>query len=237
MRVVLDLLDQFTNTSSQRVSQQNVAIQVLECQCPPRSALIARDLIRHGLQRVAPFYRFQQRVFAPFFGSNNGCPVLSWSGFGFVWLGTFGLLNNLSIRSLNNFWTQFFHPVMHASRRSWEEAEVTHTLSRIRLLQFPSEQLSGYNKLEVFREEWKRSIVFDRTSILSSEHDWYRPNTPCLDVSSTLHAYIVHDAVHSSRSYQDPLVFVHGIHKQKQYSLSVAQNLTFRFQSRIDDGM
>ena len=41
--------------------------------------------------------------------------------------------------------------------------------------QSPSEQLSGYNRLRVFREEWWRSIVSDRTSILSSEQDWCRP--------------------------------------------------------------
>ena len=33
-------------------------------------------------------------------------------------------------------------------------------------LQFPSEQISGYNKLGESREEWWRSIVSDRTSIL-----------------------------------------------------------------------
>ena len=33
------------------------------------------------------------------------------------------------------------------------------------------------------------------------------------------------------------MVFVHGIHKQKEYCLSVAQNLTSGYQSRTDDGM
>ena len=60
MRVVLDLLDQVhEHESSQLVSQQNVAIQVFGSQCQPRSALIARDLardLRHGKQRVSPFY-------------------------------------------------------------------------------------------------------------------------------------------------------------------------------------
>ena len=36
-------------------------------------------------------------------------------------------------------------------------------LSGIRFLQFQSEQLSGHNKLGMFREEWVRSILFDRT--------------------------------------------------------------------------
>ena len=56
VRVVLDLLDQFANTSSQLVSQQNVALQVFGNQCSPRSALVARHLardLRHGRQRVS----------------------------------------------------------------------------------------------------------------------------------------------------------------------------------------
>ena len=49
--------------------------------------------------------------------------------------------------------------------------------------------------------------MFDGTSILSSEQDWCRANIPCSDVSSMLYALIVHDAVHSSRSYQEPYGF------------------------------
>ena len=33
------------------------------------------------------------------------------------------------------------------------------------------------------------------------------------------------------------MVFVHGIHRQNEYCLSVAQNLTSFYQSRIDNGM
>ena len=33
------------------------------------------------------------------------------------------------------------------------------------------------------------------------------------------------------------MIIVHGIHRQKEYCLSVAQILTSRYQSRIDDGM
>ena len=64
-----------------------------------------------------------------------------------------------------------------------------------------------YNNLEVFREEWSRSIESDKTSILSSKQDWCRPNTLCIGVSSMFYACIVHDAVHSSRSCQDPCDF------------------------------
>ena len=114
MRVVLDLLDQFTNTSSELVSQQNVAIQVLECQCPPRSALIARYLardLRHGRQRVAPF-----------------CHDLGLDLFGLI--GNFWIVEQL----VHPVVEQLLNPILsssHASRKSWEKAEVTHTLSDI----------------------------------------------------------------------------------------------------------
>ena len=67
---------------------------------------------------------------------------------------------------IGNFWIveqllplvaeQLLNPILassHVSRKSLEEDWVTQKLSRIRLLQFPSEQLSGYNKLGAFHEE------------------------------------------------------------------------------------
>ena len=91
------------------------------------------------------------------------------------------------------------------------------------------------SQLEVFREEWLRSIESDRTSILSSKQDWCRPNTLRSDVSSMLYACIVHDAVYSSRSYQDPCDSCPW--DPQAESLSVVQIFTSRYQSRIDDGM
>ena len=55
--VILDLLNQFTNTRALSLlhnrmwQSRNSKVHV-----PHRSALFARDLIRHGLERVAPFY-------------------------------------------------------------------------------------------------------------------------------------------------------------------------------------
>ena len=67
---------------------------------------------------------------------------------------------------IGNFWIveqlvhsvveQLLNPILsssHVSRKSLEEDEVTYILSRILLTQFPSEQLSEYNKL---------GIAFDR---------------------------------------------------------------------------
>ena len=51
------------------------------------------------------------------------------------------------------------------------------------------------------------------------------PKKPCSDVSSTLYACTVQDAVLPSRSYQDLCVyFLHKIHRQKENRLSFAQN-------------
>ena len=54
---VVDLVEPFhEHESSQLASQQNVVILEFGSPCSPRSALFARDLIRHSLQQVAPFY-------------------------------------------------------------------------------------------------------------------------------------------------------------------------------------
>ena len=68
---------------------------------------------------------------------------------------------------IGNFWfveqllplvvEQLLKPTLsssHVSRKSSEAVEVIHTPSCMWLLQFPFEQLSEYNKLGVFREEW-----------------------------------------------------------------------------------
>ena len=110
-----------------------------------------------------------------------------------------GTLKSLSISSMGFGWICWESSVLPATSESnWkssEEVEVTQKLTRLWFLHVPSWWLSGDNKLGVFRQEWLRSIVFDRTSILSSEQVWCRPNTPCFDISSTLSACIVQDAV------------------------------------------
>ena len=74
--------------------------------------------------------------------------------------------------------------------------------------------------------------------ILSELQDQYQPNIPRLDVSSMHCASIVHDVVHSSQSLSGSLMpFVSGIHKQKEYCLSLALILTSRYQSIVDDRM
>ena len=93
---------------------------------------LARDL-RHGKKRVSPFYH------------DLGLDLV-------------GLIGNFWIvaQLLHLVVEQLLNPILsssHVSRKSLEEDEVTQKLSRKRLLQFPSEQLSEYKKLGVFREE------------------------------------------------------------------------------------
>ena len=174
---------------------------------------------------------------APLWGETTGLTVLSWSRFGFGWF-NWELLDCWATSSSgcratsapNSFIQSCFKEIL-------EEAEETHIFSRIWLLQFPPEQLSGYNKTRVFREEWWRSIVSDRTSILFSEQGWCRPNTPCFDVSSTLCACTVQDAVLPGRSSQDPCGLCPWDSQAEKNCLSVAQIVSSRYQSWIDDGM
>ena len=103
--------------------------------CPPRSALIARDLardLRRGKQRVSPFYH------------DLGLDVV-------------GLIGNFWIveQIVHLVVEQLLNPILsssHVSRRSLEEDDVMDILSRTWLLQFQSEQLSEPSKLGVFRE-------------------------------------------------------------------------------------
>ena len=81
-----------------------------------------------------------------------------------------------------------------SKRKSSEAVGVTHILSRIWFLQFPSWWPSGNKRLGVYCKRWSRSIASVRTLILSFEQVWIDP-TQCFDVSSTL--------VLSGRLYQD----------------------------------
>ena len=224
-----DLVDEGGSRSSSRAhehenfrlaSQLNVAIQIFQSRCPPRWTVWTNRWIVHW-QRVSPFYldlhlRFslcpclslnvqqtnwcscsQERNVYRFPEHSGSFRSTNWIR---VWL---GWLVDFCLSS--NFRTQFRHPIMPQGKSS-EAVEVTHILFRIWFLQFPSEQLSGYKKLGVYCKEWWRSIASDRTSILYFEQGWYRPNTPCSDVSPMLYACIVQDAVLPSRSSQNPCV-------------------------------
>ena len=88
------------------------------------------------------------------------------------------------------FWVHIVSIEQPIKNNCTREVEVTHALCRKLFLQIPSWVSSEYNKLETNHNESQRSILFDRTSILSSEQDWCRPNTLRSDVVSRLRACI-----------------------------------------------
>ena len=111
---------------------------------------------------------------------------------GFVWcLCCFQRLLN-PILSSNYLW-----------RKSSVVVEVTHILSLIWFLQIPSQRLSRYNKLGVYRERWLHYILFDRTWILFVEQAVYWPNTPVFGFFSTSSACTMQDVVWSNQAHAD----------------------------------
>ena len=116
-------------------------------------------------------------------------------------------------------------------RKSLEEAEVTHILSRMWFLQIPSQQLSRYNKLGVYREGWLHYILFDRIWILYVEQAVIDP----------IHRVLVsfpRFLLVPCKLVRIFLFLVHGIHSREEYCLSFpVWILSSRYQSWIDDGV
>ena len=131
-------------------------------------------------------YRFPDHSNGTFILSQRVSPFYNWIRVWLGWLVAFCLSSN--------FWTQFLHPLISQGNLRRRSKWFVYIFVWWFLLQFPSEQLSGYNRL------W---IAFDWTLILSFEQFWCRPNTPCFDVSSMLYACTVQDAVLPSRFSQD----------------------------------
>ena len=84
----------------------------------------------------------------------------------------------------NDFRIQIAHPIISVKNCRWWSNWHIYLLV-YNFLQISSQSLSRYNELGVYHRGWWRSILFDRTSILSVEKAVHRPNAPYLDVSST----------------------------------------------------
>ena len=84
-----------------------------------------------------------------------------------------------------------------------------HILSRIWCLQIPSQQLSRYNKLGVYRKRWLHHTFVEQAV--------YRPNTPYPGVFSTSFACTMKDVVWSSQSLWSLFM---GFTAVKEYRLS-----------------
>ena len=136
----------------------------------------------------------------------TGCPVLSWSGFGFGWFDR-GLLKNLSHWSLINFWTRISHPIMLQGdlrgNPKWRMFLLEYDFSRFHL--YGLRDTIGWKYS--LKDDCVRSCLIELKSFISSEQFWYRPKTPYCEISSMLCACVVHDAVLLSRPFQDPYGF------------------------------
>ena len=177
-----ELVDEGDSRSSSRahehehfrlVSQLHVAIQILWSQCPPRWTVWTNRLVVQS-QRVSPFYHDPATTFLSlclslskrsankvvFLQSREKRVSISWAFERDVCSVTKGLTVLPWLVGLVGWLLlveQLLNPIPssnHVSRKSLEEDEVTHIRSRTWLLQFPSEQLSGYTKLGVYCKEW-----------------------------------------------------------------------------------
>ena len=168
MKATLDLLDELTNTIvfslfhnrmwQSRYSEVYVhLINIERSDCEQTTGLpFYRDL--HLLPKLSScfhernVYRFRENGTLPA-SKQRVSPFYHDLDFSLVGLvGNFFLVEQLFLLVVE----QLLNPIPssnHVSRKSLEEAEVTHILFSKLLLQFPSEQLSGYNKLGVFHEE------------------------------------------------------------------------------------
>ena len=102
----------------------------------------------------------------------------------------------------SNFWIQLFHPIIFERNlwwwSRWYENFLVYDFSR-----FHHNNFRDTIKLGVYRRGWLRSILFDRTSILSVEQVVCWPNTLCLGVFSTFSACTMQDVVWSSQAHAD----------------------------------
>ena len=125
----------------------------------------------------------------------TGLTVLDNSVFGFVWIRWVSSLLPATSES-NSFIQRSFKEFLGGGRGDA-------FLSRMWSLQIPTQQLSRYNTLGVYRKGWLHYILFDRTSILFVEQAVYRPNTPYPGVFSTSSACAMQDAVWSDQAHAD----------------------------------
>ena len=201
--------------SCQLVSQQNVAIHVFWSRCHPRLPLIARDFA----SRITANNGFLRSIMVCFIFHIEFRAKRSRQT-------SFPFYHDLGLSSVGlvvNFWTveqllhlvleQLLNPIVssnHVSKKSLESDEVC-------------------------RRGWFRSILFDRTSILSVEQA----------VCDAIHSILMSlpcfpHVLCKTRCFQLDRVkmlvfFVQRIHKQEEYSLSVAQHLWSWCQSWIHD--
>ena len=137
---------------------------------------------------------------------------------------------------LGNFGTQFFHPVMLQGdlgrRPRWRTNLLVYDFSS-----FHSNNFRNTISWKcVMKNDCVRSSLIECKSLLNRKIN-INPKycvlvfLPCFMQVLCMTRYTQVDRIRIL------VILVHGIHRQEEYCLSVAQNLTSRYQSSIDDGM
>ena len=181
----------------------------------------------------------EKRVWsAPLWGQTTGHPVLSWFGFGFSWVDweLFCLSSNFTFWLSSNFWTKIFHPVMFLGnlwrRTKWRKNLLVYDFSSFH----PNNFRDTISWKCFVKNESVRSCLIERQSFLQSKVDVDPIHRILMLLPCFMHVLC------KTRCFQVDRVrilvfFVCGIHRQKEYCLSVARILSSRYQSWIDDGM
>ena len=154
--------------------------------------------------------------------------IMVWNTVWLGWLGTFCLSSN--------FWTQFFHSVM-IQRNLWRRTRWRIYFLENDFCSFHPNYFRDTISWEcIVKNDCVRSRLIELQSILLSQFDIDPTHSVLMFLPCFMHVLC------KTRCFQVDrlkiIVFLfHRIHKQKEYCLSFAQILTFRYQCWIDDGM
>ena len=183
--------------------------------------------------------RFSCTLRVTYVTANNKFPrsvIMIWVWIWLVWLGIFKFLNNLSIWSLSNFWTQFFHPVVFQGDLWWRPRLHIYFL----VYDFSSFHPNNYRDTiswECFmKNDSVRSCLIELQFFLQSKIDVDPIHRILMLLPCFMHVLCMTRFFQVDR-IRIPMVFVHGIYRQKEYGLPVVQILTSRYQSWICDGV
>ena len=246
-----DLVDEVGSRSSWRaheheifqlVSQLNVAIQIFWSRCPPHWTLRTNRLVVLS-QRVSPFYRdlhlhlnrrscSHERNVHRFPDYSNGTCFQQQRVSHFNHDLDLGLAFCLS----SNFWTQLLHPIMFHGNH-WRRSMGRIYFFVYDFYSFHPNNFRDTTSWECFvKDDCVRSRLIELQSFLLSKFDIHPIHLLLMFLPCFMHVLC------KTRCTQVVCVrilvfFVHRIHRQKEYCLSVAQILTSRYQSWIDDGM
>ena len=148
-----------------------------------------------------------------------------------VWLGWLGAFCLSS-----NFCTQLLHPIMFQGNL-WRRSRWSIDFFVYDFFSFHPNNFRDTIGWEcVVKDDGVRSCLIELQSFLLSKFDVDPIHRVLMFIPCFLHVLCKTRCTQVDR-VRILVFFVHRIHKQKEYCLSIAQILTSRYQSWIDDGM